>query len=316
MNEQINFRPKKLSEVIGRAEAKSLLDNMIHGAKLAGRQLDHVLFYGPPGIGKTTVARLIAQEVNQEFVQLSGALLLKGGDLLALLHKVNPGAVIFIDEIHRLSKPVEEMLYTIMEDGWVDIILPGRAKSTRIEVPPHTLIGATTKLGSLSKPFIDRFGAVIKLDFYPDHEIKNIIRHNVTQLDLEIAEDGLDVLAQSAHGTPRLAIMLVKRLWELSLIKQTLLIDLDLVRELQSLMGRDGSGFDLTHIKYLQCLYAEYDEAVGLNSISAMLGEDVATVENIIEPILLRNKLIIKTSRGRKLSAKGYNKYKDEFSTL
>lgn len=303
-----NLRPKSLNEYLGQEKAVATLKLFIKGVKKRGYPSEHLLFYGPPGIGKTTLAYVVANELGGEFKITSGAAINKGGDLAAILTNLKDNDVLFIDEIHRLPKPVEELLYPVMEDFSLDIIL-GKgpsARTVRLPISKITIIGATTKLALLSPPLRNRFGLVLRLDYYNEEELVKIISRSCSVLNLPIKKEAIVEIAKRARRTPRIANHILKRARDIFEVNQQQAIDLPVLKKLFNLLEIDEAGLTNIDLKYLKLLAQKFqNQPVGLETISLSLSEDKRTIEEFIEPYLLQLGFIKKTSRGRIVTQKG-----------
>lgn len=300
-----SLRPTLLNEFIGQTELKENLKIFIESAKLRGENLDHILFYGPPGLGKTTLSHIVSQELGVGFKSTSGPILSKAGDLAAILTNLQPNDVLFIDEIHRLHTAVEEILYSAMEDFKLDIIIGEgpSARSIKIDLPKFTLIGATTRLGLLSNPLKDRFGIPLKLNFYTHEELKTIIKKDCEILNNKIDEDGALEIAKRSRGTPRIAIRLLKRIRDFAIVARKTIIDKEIVDLALTRLNIDKVGLDTSDRKYLNFIANNYQGGpVGIDTISAGLSEERDSIEDTIEPYLIQCGFINKTPRGRVLT--------------
>ena len=303
------LRPQLLKDYVGQKDIKSNIEICIKAAKDRGEALDHVLFYGPPGLGKTTLACIIANELGTDIKVTSGPAIEKPGDMAAILSGLKKGDVLFIDEIHRLARQVEEVLYTAMEDFAIDIMIgKGQtAKSVRIDLEPFTLVGATTKAGSLSAPLRDRFGLVHRLEFYTDSELSEIINNSASKLGVDIDPDGADEMAKRSRGTPRIANRFLKRVRDYAQVKYDNVITGDIAKEVLDLMDVDDKGLDKTDRLILKTMIENYGgKPVGVSAIAASIGEDADTIEDVYEPFLVLKGFINRTPRGRVVTDSAY----------
>lgn len=304
------LRPQSLDEFIGQSSLKDNLKVYISSAKKRDDVLDHVLFYGPPGLGKTTLAGIISKELGVSFRSTSGPILTKAGDLAAILTSLQENDVLFIDEIHRLSSAVEEVLYSAMEDFAVDLVVGEgpSARTVKINLKNFTLIGATTRLGLLTKPLKDRFGIPLKLDFYSNEELTEVVKRSVSILGEQITDEAAFEVAKCSRGTPRIANRLVKRMRDFLLHESKDIIDLGLIKKSLGKIGVDAIGLDSFDHKYLKYIAENYGGGpVGIDTIAAGLNEDRETIEDTIEPYLMQIGFISRTPRGRMLGSKAYS---------
>lgn len=297
-----SLRPKRLSEYIGQKKVKDKLKISIDAAKERGESLDHVLFYGPPGLGKTTLAGIIAEEMGVNMKITSGPAIEKPGELAAILNNLQEGDILFIDEIHRLNRQVEEVLYPAMEDFAIDIMI-GKgptARSLRLDLPKFTLVGATTRAGSLSAPLRDRFGVVDHLEFYTVDELKTIIMQSAAILGVKIDEKGAMEMGARSRGTPRIANRLLKRVRDYAQIKADGEIDEKVAQAALDMLEVDRYGLDKVDRLILETIIEKFDGGpVGLDTLSAAIGEDAGTIEDVYEPFLIKNGFINRTPKGR-----------------
>ncbi len=306
---ETSLRPKTLDDYIGQEKAKENLKIYIEAAKIRGESLDHVLLYGPPGLGKTTLSNIIATEMGVNIRVTSGPAIEKQGDLAALLTNLAEGDVLFIDEIHRLSRSVEEILYPAMEDNALDIII-GKgpaARSIRIDLPKFTLIGATTRAGQLTTPLRDRFGVMLKLELYTPEELTTIVKRSAFILGLPITDDGAFEIASRSRGTPRIANRLLKRVRDFAQVERCDTIDSKIANYALGKLEIDALGLDNTDRKMLETIIKFYDGGpVGLETLAATIGEEAVTIEDVYEPYLLQIGYLSRTPRGRCVTRLAY----------
>jgi len=304
------LRPKKLSDFTGQEKLKNNLHYAIQSAKARGEHIDHIMFYGPPGLGKTTLAEIVANELEVSFSQSSGPVLQKAGDIVGLLTNLKDRDVIFIDEIHRLTRNIEEYLYPAMEDYEIDIMMdsgPG-AKNIKLSLEKFTLVGATTMAGSISKPMRDRFGILLKLEYYTPDDLTTIIKRSASLLQIEITEDAAIILGERSRGTPRIANRLLKRSRDVAVVDKKDKIDLSIVEKSLTMLGVDENGLDETDIEILKTIIEHYNGGpVGLKSIAMVIGEESDTIEEMYEPFLVQKGFIRRTPRGRSATKKAYD---------
>ena len=304
-----SIRPKSFEDYIGQSALKETLKISIEAAKLREKPLDHLLFYGPPGLGKTTLAGVIAEQMGAEIKITSAPALERPRDIIGILMSLKGGEILFIDEIHRLNKVAEEILYPAMEDFFLDMTT-GKSqtvKTLRVPLPKFTLIGATTKAGALSGPLRDRFGIIHRLQFYSIEELSKVINRTASILEIKITDDGAEAIAKRSRGTPRIANRLVKRVSDFALIKFDGVITKDVANYSLDILNIDEFGLDMTDRALLNLIIEKYDGGpVGIETIAAALSEDVRTLEDVCEPYLLQAGLLQRTPRGRKVSPEGY----------
>ena len=304
------LRPQALKDYIGQEKLKSTLKIYIDAAKSRGDSLDHVLFYGPPGLGKTTLSGIIAHEMGVNMKVTSGPAIEKPGEMAAILNNLQEGDVLFVDEIHRLNRQVEEVLYPAMEDFAIDIMLgkDSSARSIRLELPRFTLVGATTRAGLLTAPLRDRFGVIAKMEFYTTQELTTIILRSARVLDVEIEEEGALELARRSRGTPRLANRLLKRVRDFAQVKYDGVITKEVADFALDILDVDRLGLDNSDRAILLTIIQKFSGGpVVLDTLAAALGEDAGTLEDVYEPYLLMNDLINRTSRGRVATEHAYH---------
>lgn len=310
---EFSLRPTKLKQYIGQSSIKNNLEIFIKAAKLRDEPLDHVLLFGPPGLGKTTLSNIIANEMEVNIRTVSGPSLERPGDLAAILSGLQPGDVLFIDEIHRLSSVVEEVLYSAMEDFFLDIIIGkgDEARSIRIDLPPFTLVGATTRAGSLTGPLRDRFGVHLRLEYYSESDLKEIIIRTAEVLGTKIDDESAVELAKRSRGTPRVANRLLKRVRDFQQVNEDEQIYIETTKQALNLLQVDDEGLDYIDHKMMNCIINQYNGGpVGLDTIAVSIGEERITIEDVYEPFLIQKGFIERTPRGRKATPFAYEHFK------
>ena len=317
-NEEVQYdnslRPSKLADYVGQEKIKENLNIFIAAAKMREESLDHVLFYGPPGLGKTTLANIIASEMDANIKSTSGPVIEKTGDLAGLLTNLKKGDVLFIDEIHRLSNVIEEILYSAMEDYKLDIMIGQgpSARSIKLELPPFTLVGATTRAGLLTSPLRDRFGVVHRLDYYNEKELETILTRSAGILEIDIVPEGANEIARRSRGTPRIANRLLRRVRDYAQVKADGIITREVANDALEMMEVDGKGLDKMDHKLLLAMIEKYSGGpVGIENLAASISEEKDTIEDVLEPYLIQTGFIQRTPRGRvatPLAYKHFNK--------
>lgn len=308
-DEEESMRPQSLSEYIGQDQLKENLNIFIQAAKQRNESLDHVLLYGPPGLGKTTLAYIIANEMNTKVKTVSGPSIEKSGDLAGILSVLEPGDVLFVDEIHRLPKVVEEVLYPAMEDFYIDVMVgkENGARAIRLDLPPFTLVGATTRAGDLSAPLRDRFGIVSKLDYYTNQQLSDIVARSARVLQTKIDDDAVLEIAKRSRGTPRIANRLLRRIRDFAQVLNDGVISKDLASDSLNRLHVDALGLDAVDIRYLKGIIERFSGGpVGLDALANSISEETTTLEDVYEPYLIQIGFINRTSRGRVATEKAY----------
>ena len=306
------LRPKVLDEYVGQEKARGQLEIFISAARGRSEPLDHVLLFGPPGLGKTTLAHIIAREMGVNLRQTSGPVLERAGDLAALLTNLEPNDVLFIDEIHRLSPVVEEILYPAMEDYRLDIMIGEgpAARSVRLDLPPFTLIGATTRAGMLTNPLRDRFGIVSRLEFYTTEELSRIVHRSAGLLEVEITESGAQEVAKRSRGTPRISNRLLRRVRDYAQVKADGIVSSEVADAALKMLDVDSLGFDVMDRKLLSAVLEKFGGGpVGLDNLAAAIGEERETIEDVLEPYLIQQGYLMRTPRGRVATSLAYQHF-------
>ncbi len=303
------IRPVKLDDYVGQQAVREQLEIFISAARARGESLDHVLLYGPPGLGKTTLSNIIAREMGVNIRQTSGPVLERPGDLAALLTNLEPHDVLFIDEIHRLGSVVEEVLYPAMEDFQIDIMIGEgpAARSIKLDLPPFTLVGATTRAGLLTSPLRDRFGIVQRLEFYTSEELMQILKRSAGILGVKLADEGAQEIARRSRGTPRIANRLLRRVRDYAEVKAGGVITAEVADAALLMLDVDHQGFDMMDRKLLEAMIHKFDGGpVGIDNLAAAIGEERGTIEDVLEPFLIQQGFLQRTPRGRIATARAY----------
>ncbi|MDQ6576827.1 Holliday junction branch migration DNA helicase RuvB [Haemophilus parahaemolyticus] len=307
------IRPKLLADYVGQPSVREQMNIFIQAAKLRNEALDHLLIFGPPGLGKTTLANIVANEMGVNIRSTSGPVLEKAGDLAAMLTNLEPYDVLFIDEIHRLSPAIEEVLYPAMEDYQLDIMIGEgpAARSIKLDLPPFTLVGATTRAGSLTSPLRDRFGIVQRLEFYSVEDLTSIVQRSAECLNLDLSENGAHEIARRSRGTPRIANRLLRRVRDYADVRNNGIISSEIAKQALSMLDVDSEGFDFMDIKLLQSIVERFDGGpVGLDNLAAAIGEERDTIEDVLEPYLIQQGFLQRTPRGRIATQRTYEHLK------
>ena len=307
------IRPKLLADYVGQPSVREQMNIFIQAAKLRNEALDHLLIFGPPGLGKTTLANIVANEMGVNIRTTSGPVLEKAGDLAAMLTNLEPYDVLFIDEIHRLSPAIEEVLYPAMEDYQLDIMIGEgpAARSIKLDLPPFTLVGATTRAGSLTSPLRDRFGIVQRLEFYSVEDLTSIVQRSAECLNLDLSENGAHEIARRSRGTPRIANRLLRRVRDYADVRNNGIISSGIAKQALSMLDVDSEGFDFMDIKLLQAIVERFDGGpVGLDNLAAAIGEERDTIEDVLEPYLIQQGFLQRTPRGRIATQRTYEHLK------
>lgn len=313
MDIEMSLRPEYLKQYIGQNAMKRNLEVFIEAAKIRGEALDHVILHGPPGLGKTTLSNIIAREMEVNIRTTSGPAIERAGDLAAILSSLEPGDVLFIDEIHRLPRAVEEILYSAMEDFFIDVVIGKgeEARSIRIDLPPFTLVGATTRFGSLSAPLRDRFGVQLRLEYYDVDSLITIVHRTAEIFNIDIDEDSAIELARRSRGTPRIANRLLRRVRDFSMVKNETSVSLETTNHALKVLEVDPMGLDPVDHRIMNTIIDTYNGGpVGLETVAVSIGEEVVTLLDVYEPFLIQQGFLERTPRGRRATAKSYEYFK------
>ena len=316
-DDDVSLRPLRLVDYVGQEDVKTKLEVYIKAALLRNESLDHCLLYGPPGLGKTTLAQIIANELGTNIRYVSGPSIERSGDLAAVLTQLEPGDVLFIDEIHRIPRNVEEVLYSAMEDYVLDIMIgkDGNTRSIRVDLPPFTLVGATTRFGDLSAPLRDRFGVIERLEYYTIEELNKIVLRTANVYQVEIERDAALELARRSRGTPRIANRLFRRVRDFAMVLGDGVITKDIAASSLDRLHIDSNGLDYTDYRYLRAIVMNFKGGpVGVEAVAATISEEASTIEDVYEPFLLQEGYINRTPRGRVVTEKTYKLLKISFS--
>lgn len=308
-DDDVSLRPLRLSDYVGQDDVKGKLEVYIKAALLRNESLDHVLLYGPPGLGKTTLAQIIANELGTNIKYVAGPSIERSGDLAGVLTQLEPGDVLFIDEIHRIPRNIEEVLYSAMEDYVLDIMIgkDGNTRSIRVDLPPFTLVGATTRFGDLSSPLRDRFGVVERLEYYSVEDLYKIVMRTAGVYGVEISKDAASEMARRSRGTPRIANRLFRRVRDFALVLGDGNITKDIAKDSLDKLHIDGNGLDYTDYRYLRAIVNNFKGGpVGVEAVAATISEEPSTIEDVYEPFLLQEGYINRTPRGRVATEKTY----------
>lgn len=315
MDIEMSLRPEYLKQYIGQNAMKRNLEVFIEAAKIRGEALDHVILHGPPGLGKTTLSNIIAREMEVNIRTTSGPAIERAGDLAAILSSLEPGDVLFIDEIHRLPRAVEEILYSAMEDFFIDVVIGKgeEARSIRIDLPPFTLVGATTRFGSLSAPLRDRFGVQLRLEYYDVDSLITIVHRTAEIFNIDIDEDSAIELARRSRGTPRIANRLLRRVRDFSMVKNETSVSLETTNHALKVLEVDPMGLDPVDHRIMNTIIDTYNGGpVGLETVAVSIGEEVVTLLDVYEPFLIQQGFLERTPRGRRATAKSYEYFKQD----